>query len=253
MMNKDPKKRRSFKDLYNDVKIIYDKKYPNNNSTSIKAVLRCLFSYHNFKLNNLAFKYINKNEVEYNLNDLYKEYIRTLIENSNREGNECIEKFRYKVISDNLNIKRNKEIDPFYFLVYLLEKMHIEINDYEQNEQNEDEKNKLNFSIDSGDRDKMLSKLNNENKNYQNSPIFDSFIGSIVTELKCQRCENISYSFKNLYFVVYDLSKHNSISFDLIKDGLKYLLLESNQKKGKEFHNFIKSSVKKSGANVIHL
>ena len=33
----------------------------------------------------------------------------------------------------------------------------------------------------------------------------------------------------------------------------KNSLEKINQKKGKEFHNFIKSSVKKSGANVIHL
>ena len=217
MTNKESNEKLNSESLYNKVKNIYDEKYSNNN-TSIKAVLRCLYSYPDFKLNDIMFINRSKNTEENNLK-LYLEFIRIMIGYGNRDLNKCIEKFRYLVISDNLNIVRNKEIDPFYFLVYLLEKMNNEINSYIQNERNEEENNILNSSIDSGDIDKMLAKFNNDNKKYQNNPIFDSFVGRIVTELKCQRCETTSYSFKNSYCVFYDLIKHNGKDFDLINDG----------------------------------
>lgn len=217
MINKEPNKRLSSEALYSMIKKIYDEKYPNNN-TSIKAVLRCLYSYPNFKLNDLMFINRSKNREENNLN-LYLEFIRIMIGFSNRDLNKCTEKFRYLAISDNSNIIRNKEIDPFYFLIYLLEKMNKEINAYKQNKENEEDNNILNSSLDSGDIDKMIAKFNNDNKKYQNNPIFDSFVGSIVTELKCQRCETTSYSFKNLYFIFYDLTKNISKDFDLINDG----------------------------------
>lgn len=223
MTNKEPNEKLNSEDLYNMVKNIYNEKYPNNN-TSIKAVLRCLYSYPNFKLNDFNdIMLINRNQSreETNLN-IYFEFIRIMLGFGNRDLNKCIEKFRFLVISDNLNIIRNKEIDPFYFLIYVLEKMNKEINISNQNERNEEENNLLNSSIDSGDIDKMLAKFNNDNKKYQNNPIFDSFVGSIVTELKCQRCETSSYSFKNLYFVLYDLTKHNSKNFDLINDGFNF-------------------------------
>ena len=85
MIIKEPNKRLSSEALYSMIKKIYDEKFPNNN-TSIKAVLRCLYSYPNFKLNDLMFINRSKNREE-NILNVYLEFIRIMIGYNKKQRN----------------------------------------------------------------------------------------------------------------------------------------------------------------------
>jgi hypothetical protein len=119
--------------LYDTVKKEYVKKYARN--TSIYAVLRCLISYKN--LNDIICiknrKPIEANNEKYYINYWYIRAYDSLSGFLEKNLNECIEEFRRAIAFDNSKLDGNKEIDPLYLLGFLLEKMHKETNQINEN------------------------------------------------------------------------------------------------------------------------
>jgi hypothetical protein len=211
--------------LYNTVKQEYVKKYARN--TSINAVLRCLISYKN--LNNIIC-FENRNNIISNKDKYYINYWYIMAYNSlsgflEKNLNECIEEFRRAIAFDNSKLDGNKEIDPLYLLGFLLEKMHKETNQINENiiqGNNELSKKKTNSFFndeeDKTNKDQMLHKFtNNYNKNIH-SPISDLFLGIAKRKRICSTCGYPNYSFNNFCFVFFDLSERDSYeNFNLNK------------------------------------
>ena len=202
--------------LYDTVKKEYVKKYARN--TSINAVLRCLISYKN--LNNIIC-FENRNNIISNKDKYYINYWYIMAYNSlsgflEKNLNECIEEFRRAIAFDNSKLDGNKEIDPLYLLGFLLEKMHKETNQINENiiqGNNELSKKKTNSFFndeeDKTNKDQMLHKFtNNYNKNIH-SPISDLFLGIAKRKRICSTCGYPNYSFNNFCFVFFDLSKRD--------------------------------------------
>ena len=126
-------------------------------------------------------------------------------------------------------LEENKEINPFIFLIFLLEKIHKETNKIIENNEEIEEKNEKNIinspfdaeKLDKSNKEQMLNNFISYFKNNVNSPISDLFCGIILSEIKCQICENINYSFSNFCFIYFDISNNNNKNFDLVKDGFE--------------------------------
>ena len=231
MVNYNIDERPDSSELFMEVQQKYVQIYARN--TSINAILRCLYSYSN--LNNIIFNKENdftNNKEKYYINYWYLKAIKGLagFDEDNVNLNKCIQEFRMAIASDNSKLDGNKEIDPLYLLGFLLEKMHKETNEINENNQqgNNQGNNKTNFFFneeeDKSNKEQMLHKfISNYNKNIH-SPISELFLGITKRKRKCSVCNIPNYSFSNFCFVFFDLSqRNNNDNFDLLKDGFKFL------------------------------
>ena len=228
--------------LYNIVKQEYGKKYTKNDS--IKAVLRCLYSYQ--RLNTVMFnneQMYNNNIEKYYINYWYTKAIKAFYGKGESNLKECVNEFRRVIALENSKLDGNREIDPMYLTAFLLEKMHKELNKINKNSvtaQNKTGKYIINSLVDGVEEDKTnkeqmylkFTKYCNENIN---SDISKLFLGNVKTKRNCKTCKKGNYSFNNFCFVFFDLSsRENKDEFDIIKDGFSFQYnygkpLETNQ------------------------
>ena len=225
MIEEDPDKRLSSGELYNIVKEQYVKKFTNN--TSIKSVLRCLYSYPTFTQIILNEEQnITQNKEKYYINYWYFSTIKAFTSNQNL--NKCLEEFRRALASENTKLDCSKEVDPIYLLAFLLEKMHKEFNKVTTTEvkggidYSQQYVIKSRFKVeeeDKSNKNQILQIFNsNFNKNI-NSLISKLFFGVMKTKRICRTCLSPAYSFSNNCFLTFDVNKCNASEFDIINDG----------------------------------
>lgn len=240
MIENDPNKRWDAETLLNEVKKIYFKKYFKN--TSIISILRCLYSFPDLNTKILGNNEIKQNIEKNNILNWYLKLINILGGYKVGELNENIQEFRFDFSSKYAKFLENKEINPFYFFIILLENMYKESNKINQiNIQNEYQEGEdvINSvfnadEVDKENKEQMLKKFYINFNNNVNSYIANLFCGIMLTELKCDICDNIKYSFNNFCFLYYDLSKkNNEEQFNLFEEGFKINHLEKRLYCGK--------------------
>ena len=220
-------------ELYKKVKEEYSKKYTKN--TSIKAILRCLSSY-KLLTNRLV---LEKQTIESNKDKYYMSYwyLKTIeaLKGINEYNLQLfIDNFRIALACTNSKLDGNKEIDPLMILVFLLNKIHIELNKADKNKIIEAGYNKYNiyndniknfvFNGEEHDRtnkDQILQEFINHFNITMQSPISDLFISFMKTKRICQICRSGYYFFSNFLYIIFDLTKeaNEQQPFDLMKDG----------------------------------
>ena len=220
-------------ELYKKVKDEYSKKYIKN--SSIKAVLRCLSS-HKLLTDRLK---AEKQLIEINRDKYYMSYwyIKTIealkgINENNLQF--IINDFRRALACTNFKLDGNKEIDPLMILVFILNKIHREMNKADKkaiieagyNKYNINNDNIKNYVFNGEEHDRTnKEQILREFINYFNitmqSPISDLFISFMKTKRICQICRSGYYFFSNFLYIVFDLEKeaNEQQPFDLIKDG----------------------------------
>ena len=229
MINSNPSMRPNFSDLYQEIKQEYMKKFTKNES--IKAVLRCLYSFN--LLNNVMFnseELFKNNKEKYYINYWYTNTIKAFSQNNNANIKECVDEFRRALASDNSLLDGNREVDPLFLTAFLLEKMHKEMNVIKKD--NESKENKTGkyviTSVVSGEeedrtnKEQMLHKFKTYYNENINSKISDFFFGFVKTKRNCQTCRTGNYSFSNFCFVFFDLSENNNKNFDIVKNGFEF-------------------------------
>ena len=243
MIEEDPKKRLSSGELYNIVKDEYVKKFAYN--TSIKSVLRCLYSYPTFTQQIMNEEQnIIQNKDKYYINYWYLSTIKAF--STNQDLNNCIEEFRRALASENTKLDCSKEIDPIYLLAFLLEKMHREYNKVVQTQiKGIDYRQQYvinsRYKVEEEDRtnkEQMIQKFNSYfNKNI-NSIISKLFFGVMKTKRICRVCKSPVYSFSNNCFMAFDVSKFNDQIFDINKNGLLAQHKEKRELIKEKYHVF---------------
>ena len=247
MIEKDINKRLSSEELYNIVRDEYVKKYANN--TSIKAVLRCLYSFPTF--NKSMFEKedeINKDKEKYYINYLFLKTIKAFSSNSNI--NECLEDFRRALASENSKLDCSKEVDPLYILAFILEKMHREDNSVTKTEIQPKNIDDL-YIISPIHREEEIDRSKeNEIKRFEsfvkrkiNSIISNLFFSVMKTKRICKVCRSPIYYFSNNFFFLFDVSKmhqkrQNCQSFNILLDGFKRQHFENREIKKEDYHLF---------------
>ena len=217
--------------LYEELKNIYEKKFTKN--TSIKAILQCLSSFKGLtEVLTTNKELFEKDKKKYFMNNWYLKLMDAMKGINENNFIIFINEFRRAIASSFFKLDGNKEIDPLFVLIFLLDKLHKETNiidrtfiienGYSQYIKKNNSKNSL-FNGEEQDKTnkiQMLSEFENYFNNTMNSPISNLFIGFIKTKRNCQNCRTGYYSFSNYLYVIFDLSELNSAqNFDLIIDG----------------------------------
>ena len=216
-------------ELYEKVKKEYVKKYAKN--SSIKAVLKCLYSYkilNDIILNKKAI--IENNKQKYYIHYWYSQAIDAIAGIKEEDLNLCIEEFRRAIASSYSKLDGNKEIDPLLLLTFLLFRLHQEMNEVDNDKISNLNKKNAKYVItssfdgeeDKQNKDQMWNKFIVKYNSKVNSLISDLFFGFVKTKIICQTCRKGYYSFSNYFYIIFDLSDRDSKrDFDLIKDGLE--------------------------------
>ena len=231
-MTKNKQNNDNVSNFYEKVKTEYSKKYTKN--TSIKAVLKCLYSFNllNKKIDESR-QIIENDKEKYFMNYWYLKAVDAL--NGIKENNFTlfIEEFRRALASSFSKLDGNKEIDPLLVLIFLLDKMHKEMNIVDKtfimengyNRYNKKKNAIQNYVLNGEQQDKtnkiqMLEEFVNYFNATMKSPISNLFIGFLKTKRNCQNCRSGYYSFSNFLYIVFDLSELDSDqNFDLVRDG----------------------------------
>lgn len=216
-------------ELYEKVKKEYVKKYAKN--SSIKAVLKCLYSYkilNDIILNKKAI--IENNKQKYYIHYWYSQAIDAIAGIKEEDLNLCIEEFRRAIASSYSKLDGNKEIDPLLLLTFLLFRLHQEMNEVDNDNLSNLNKKNAKYVItssfdgeeDKHNKDQMWNKFIVKYNSKVNSLISDLFFGFVKTKIICQTCRKGYYSFSNYFYIIFDLSDRDSKrDFDLIKDGFE--------------------------------
>ena len=216
-------------ELYEKVKKEYVKKYAKN--SSIKAVLKCLYSYkilNDIILNKKAI--IENNKQKYYIHYWYSQAIDAIAGIKEEDLNLCIEEFRRAIASSYSKLDGNKEIDPLLLLTFLLFRLHQEMNEVDNDNLSNLNKKNAKYVItssfdgeeDKQNKDQMWNKFIVKYNSKVNSLISDLFFGFVKTKVICQTCRKGYYSFSNYFYIIFDLSDRDSKrDFDLIKDGFE--------------------------------
>lgn len=216
-------------ELYEKVKKEYVKKYAKN--SSIKAVLKCLYSYkilNDIILNKKAI--IENNKQKYYIHYWYSQAIDAIAGIKEEDLNLCIEEFRRAIASSYSKLDGNKEVDPLLLLTFLLFRLHQEMNEVDNDNLSNLNKKNAKYVItssfdgeeDKQNKDQMWNKFIVKYNSKVNSLISDLFFGFVKTKVICQTCRKGYYSFSNYFYIIFDLSDRDSKrDFDLIKDGFE--------------------------------
>ena len=247
MIEEDINKRLSSEELYNIVRNEYVKKYTNN--TSIKAVLRCLYSFPTFsKCIFEKEKDIIQYKEKYYINYLFLKTVKALSSNSNL--NECLEDFRRALASENSKLDCSKEVDPVYILAFILEKMHREDNIITKTEIQPKNIEDLYIITPIHRLEEIERNKENELKKFKsfanrkiNSIISKLFFSVMKTKRICKVCRSCTYSFSNNFFFLFDVSKignntDNQGTFNILDDGFRRQHHECKTVNKEEYHLF---------------
>ena len=208
----------------------YNKKY--SKSSNIGSVLCCLYSYPEIiqyfknQINEKSI-YSISNSISYaflyGLNSLLNNNLN--IKNK-EDWKSSLFKIRTILTNHNSIYQENNEIDPRFFLSFLLGRIHKELNQRkgsyqnpftslfsgEMNEQQYKAMNSINYSK---KEDSYNYFINNFNEN-NNSIISNNFYGNMKTKTVCSICKLTTYSFTAFNFVTFNLDlvqkylvKHN--------------------------------------------
>ena len=229
-MSKDNKSNVKVEDLYENVKKEYVKKYARN--TSIKAILKCLYSYE--ILNDIIKQkklLIEKNKQKYYIHYWYSQAIDAISGIREDDLNLCIEEFRRAIASSYSKLDGNKEVDPLLLLTFLLFRLHQESNEVDEDNLANLGKIKVKYVISSSfdgeeedktNKEQVWNKFITKYNKKVNSLISDLFFGFVKTKIICQTCRKGFYSFSNYFYIVFDLTKYDSnTNFNIIEDGFK--------------------------------
>ena len=203
MIEEDPNKRPTSEELFNKIRDQYDKKITKN--SSISSVVSCLYS-----INRLASEFIqNKSKFENkDITPISSAFFDCLdnIEDKNR-WIESIKNFRRNLGTKNPKLDGDREVDPFFLLVFLLENMHKELNikpkiDFDKNQgylikRKEDKTNKAD----------MVINFFRYFKEHFNSIMSETFFGIMKNKNICKGCGLKTYSFNCFCFLYFDIDK----------------------------------------------
>ena len=215
MIDTDPNKRPSSEKILNMLKKEYSKKYIKN--TSIDSIIRCLYSLYPLTNYFLGLQNINKP-----ITSAYIQCLESIKDPNLNKWFMSINNMKQELENENPKLISRQEIDPRIIFISLIEKLHKELNNPENNDNN---KNShlivLNNEFSKTSKIEMMIKFLNTFLIKMNSCISNNFMG-LMKEIKiCNKCKLKTYLFKSYFFVTFDLGKILKENKDLKELNLK--------------------------------
>ena len=202
MIEEDKNKRPSASELCQLIQAQYIQTFLK--TSSLGAVTRCLYSLPH--LMKYMMKHPQTNSKTHPITAGFLDAVQQMQNNLNYKFN----KFKEVLAIQNPKLNSDNEIDPVIIVAFLLEKMHKELNNVYQI--NDDDQYVINSTFNGMDEDKsnkneMLEKfLKYFLKNF-NSTISNLFFGILKEKKTCQKCNMINYNFGCFCLLTLDLNE----------------------------------------------
>ena len=203
MVEEDKSKRPSSSELCLMIRTQYVQTFLK--TSSLSAVTRCLYSFPKLSNNLIKLQKECKNP-----SPITTGFINAITNIKNNIHNQ-FNQFKEILAVHIPKLNTDEEIDPIFIVALLLEKMHKELNIVKQNQINE-QQYIINSTFNGQDEDKsnkieMLDRFfKHFTKNF-NSPISNSFFGTLKEKKICQKCGMFNYNFGCFCLMTFDLNE----------------------------------------------
>ena len=203
MSNKDPEKRPSSEELCEEIIKEYDNII--NKNTSISSLITCLYSINiiekEFMLKKDKFNDKKITPISCSFLDCLKNI------NNKTEWNKAIKHFRRYFGTKNPRLDGDKEINPFYLIIFLVENLHKELNEKTSHNMNENQSYLIKRKEDKTNREDMTVNFFRYFKEHFNSIISKAFFGIMKNKNNCKSCKLETYSFNYFCLLNFDIDK----------------------------------------------
>ena len=231
MIDEDPNKRPTSEELFNKIKDLYDKKITKN--SSISSIISCFYS-----INRLTREFIQKkskldNKEVTPISFAFFDCLNNV--GDKNKWNESIKNFRRYLGTKNPKLDGDREVDPLFLLVFLVENMHKELNIKPKIDYNMTQGYLIKRKEDKTNKADMVINFFRYFKEHFNSIMSESFFGIMKNKNICKGCSLKTYSFNSFCFLYFDIDK-------LVPTGeqktLKLQDFFNGLKDGKFYQNF---------------
>ena len=204
MLEKDPEQRPSSEELCEKIIKEYDNKITKN--SSISSLISCLYS-----INRLEKEFLHSDNNKFNNKNItpiscaFYNCLNTIKDNTNFIS--AIKNFRRYFGTKNPKLDGDKEINPFYLIIFLVENMHKELNVRLNNELDENQGYLIKRKEDKTNKADMVLHFLRYYKENFNSIISKTFFGIMKYRNNCKECGLITYSFNFFCLLYFDIDK----------------------------------------------
>ena len=173
-------------------------------TSSLSAVTRCLYSLP--RLSKILMKNPQNNQNTHPITVAFLNAIQQIENNINDKFNQ----FKEVLAIQNPKLNSDNEIDPVFIVAFLLEKMHKELNNVQQiNDDNQYIINSIfnGMEEDKSNKNEMFEKFFKHFLNNFNSPISNLFFGILKERKTCQKCNMLNYNFGSFCILNFNLNE----------------------------------------------
>ena len=204
MLDKDPDKRPLSAELCDILIQEYDKIITKN--SSISSVISCLYSIHSIE--NEFLKSNNNKYNDKNITPISCSFYNCLNGITNKEKwNSSIKHFRRYFGTKYPKLDGDKEINPFYLIIFLVENIHKELNIGKSKELYENQGYLIKRKEDKTNRADMVLYFLKYFKENFNSIISKTFFGIMKNKHNCKECGLVTYTFNYFCLLYFDVDK----------------------------------------------
>ena len=254
MLVEDPEKRSDSKTILSKILENYNKIFIQN--SGLYATIRCMVNLPYLR-NYFLTRFKDAYTATPNDSKPYSEKFLFLIENKNWIENLTF--FRHKIIEENNFLNSNKEINPYLFFTFILDKIHGELNIVTKQPKEPLIKKRSSFLDPKNEKIIKRNYITSFSAKF-NSNISNNFVGHMEAIRTCCKCETLTYIFTYYFSLCFDLNspilkKEGKKEINLIKlfemqnkitlvlKGLKKIQCnkcnkEEEHKESKLFYNF---------------
>ena len=217
MLQLDPKKRQSSKEVLEQIQKEFSKRY--NRNTSIDAVVRCLHSFKDLtkEYSKLTINNGTKNDEIKNkpITNAYVQCLKYITEKENSKYFESIRYFREILCTENTRFNKTNEINPKLVLAFLLRQLHQEMNTGKNKQDNINSHHYITDGLEEGLTNEIEMLLNFENKflTNLNSFISKKLVGLLEKFYICTNCQIQTYSFTGYFFIAVNLEIEDFLNY----------------------------------------
>ena len=204
MLDQDQDKRPTSEELCDILIKEYDRKITKN--SSISSLISCLYS-----INILQNEFLHTDSSKFNNKNITPiSCVLYNCLNSIKDKNQfvsAIKNFRRYFGTKNPKLDGDKEINPFYLMIFLIENIHKELNVKQNKELDENEGYLIKRKEDKTNKADMVFHFLRYFKENFNSIISKTFFGIMKNRNNCTQCGLVTYSFNCFCLLYFDIEK----------------------------------------------
>ena len=200
MLVEDPEKRSDSKTILSKILENYNKIFIQN--SGLYATIRCMVNLPYLR-NYFLTRFKDAYTATPNDSKPYSEKFLYLIENKNWIENLTF--FRHKIIEENNFLNSNKEINPYLFFTFILDKIHGELNIVTKQPKEPLIKKRSSFIDPKNEKIIKRNYITSFSAKF-NSNISNNFVGHMEAIRTCCKCETLTYIFTYYFSLCFDLN-----------------------------------------------